>query len=65
MTGFNLISPAQLIRLIGTQDAPVVIDVRTDEDFARDPRLIPTALRVRGAEILSLLPRIGSAGRKA
>jgi rhodanese-related sulfurtransferase len=39
------ISVPQLTRLVGTPDAPVVIDVRTDEDFAADPRLIPGAIR--------------------
>lgn len=39
------ITPSQLNRLIGTPDAPVIIDVRIDEDFDADPRLIPTAIR--------------------
>ena len=34
------ISPDKLARLIGTANMPVLIDVRTDEDFATDPRLI-------------------------
>jgi rhodanese-related sulfurtransferase len=39
------ISVSQLNRLIGTPGAPVVLDVRTDEDFDEDPRLIPSARR--------------------
>ena len=39
------ISCANLARLIGTPNAPVVIDVRTDEDFDADPEVIPTAIR--------------------
>lgn len=39
------ISVSQLNRLIGTPAAPVVLDVRTDEDFDDDPRLIPSARR--------------------
>lgn len=35
----------QLARLIGTPDGPVVIDVRIDEDYAADPRLIPGSSR--------------------
>jgi rhodanese-related sulfurtransferase len=31
--------------LIGTANVPVLIDVRTEEDFAADPRLIPGAFR--------------------
>ena len=41
----NMISPQQLSRLIGTPDCPVLIDICIDEDFAEDPRLIPTAFR--------------------
>ena len=36
---------ADLARLIGTARAPVVIDVRSDDDFAADPRLIPGSIR--------------------
>lgn len=39
------ISPDKLARLIGTPKCPVLIDVRTDEDFDADPRLIPGSLR--------------------
>ena len=35
----------KLSRLIGTANAPTLIDVRIDEDFAADPRLIPGAMR--------------------
>lgn len=35
----------QLARLIGTTDAPVLVDVRTEDDAAADPRLIPGAIR--------------------
>jgi rhodanese-related sulfurtransferase len=45
MSSFTSISPDKLVRLIGTAKTPVLIDVRTDEDFAADPRLIPGALR--------------------
>jgi rhodanese-related sulfurtransferase len=31
----------QLARLVGTPDAPLVLDVRTDEDRAADPRTLP------------------------
>ena len=45
MPSFTEISPAQLMRLLGTPAAPVVLDVRLPEDFALDPALIPTARR--------------------
>jgi rhodanese-related sulfurtransferase len=35
------IKAEKLSRLVGTPSAPIIIDVRTDEDFAADPRLIP------------------------
>jgi len=38
------ITSAQLLRLIGTPGAPAIIDVRTPDDFAADPRLIPGAV---------------------
>jgi rhodanese-related sulfurtransferase len=41
----DIITPSQLARLLGTPDAPVVLDVRTDEDFAGDPRLLPRTIR--------------------
>jgi len=39
------ISISQLSRLIGTPGAPVLLDVRTDEDFDDDPRFLPGAQR--------------------
>jgi rhodanese-related sulfurtransferase len=41
----DTITVSQLVRLVGTPEAPVVLDVRTPEDFAADPRLVPGALR--------------------
>jgi rhodanese-related sulfurtransferase len=32
-----------LTRLIGTPDAPVILDVRSDEDHATDPRMLPAS----------------------
>ena len=45
MAGFNELTPQQLSRLVGLPDAPVIIDVRIDDDVALDPRLIPGSLR--------------------
>jgi rhodanese-related sulfurtransferase len=45
MSSYTSISPDKLVRLIGTPHTPVLIDVRTDEDFAADQRLIPGAIR--------------------
>jgi rhodanese-related sulfurtransferase len=45
MSSYTTISPDKLSRLIGTANTPALIDVRTDEDFTADPRLIPGAIR--------------------
>lgn len=41
----NSIKAEKLFRLVGTPSAPVIFDVRTDEDFNADQRLIPAALK--------------------
>ncbi len=58
MPSFNEISCSQLMRLIGTPDAPEIVDVCIDEDHAADPRLIPTARRWPHDRLDSLLPHI-------
>jgi rhodanese-related sulfurtransferase len=45
MSSYSSISSEKLSRLIGTASAPALIDVRIDEDFTADPRLIPGAMR--------------------
>ena len=45
MSSYTSISSDKLSRLIGTANAPTLIDVRIDDDFAADPRLIPGAMR--------------------
>ena len=45
MSAPNTITAEKLNRLVGTPAAPVIIDVRTQEDFAADPRLIPASIR--------------------
>jgi rhodanese-related sulfurtransferase len=39
------ITVAQLARFIGLPGAPALVDVRADEEFQIDPRIIPTAQR--------------------
>jgi hypothetical protein len=39
------INAVQLARLVGLAGAPPIVDVRNDEDFALDPRLIPGSIR--------------------
>src|SRR4030081_749420 len=43
MSAYTMISADKLSKLIGTSNAPVLIDCRTDEHFAADQRLIPGA----------------------
>ncbi|MGH7080187.1 MAG: rhodanese-like domain-containing protein, partial [Acetobacteraceae bacterium] len=41
----TILTAAQLSRLVGLPDTPALIDVRTDEDHAADPRMLPGAMR--------------------
>ena len=41
----TMITSAQLARRIGLPDAPALLDVRTDEDAAADPRILPGTSR--------------------
>ena len=50
------ISPARLARLIGTPDAPVVVDVRLPDDLTRLPRVIPGSVVVPHTDIAQLNP---------
>jgi rhodanese-related sulfurtransferase len=45
MSSYTSISSDKLSRLIGTAHTPVLIDVRLDEDFNADPRVIPGSVR--------------------
>ncbi len=44
MAAPDTITVAQLSRLIGTPDAPLILDVRTAEDQTVDPRMLPASL---------------------
>jgi rhodanese-related sulfurtransferase len=48
MSDATILSPQELLTLVGRPDAPVIIDARTEEDFAADPRLIPASIRRPG-----------------
>jgi rhodanese-related sulfurtransferase len=49
MSAINTISAEKLLRLIGTHGCPAVVDVRSDDEFARDERLVPSSIR-RGSQ---------------
>jgi len=57
MASVNEITPKQLMRLIGTPSAPQIVDVCIDDDFAQDPRLIPTSFRKPHTEMAALVAR--------
>ncbi len=58
MSSYTSISSDKLSRLIGTARAPTLIDVRIDEDFAADPRLIPGAMRRSHRDVQDWAPRL-------
>lgn len=45
MPSFMEITPDRLAKLIGTPNAPTILDVRIEEDFALDPRFVPGSVR--------------------
>ena len=54
MPALNEISPHNLMRLIGTPDSPIIIEVCSDDDFNENPSLIPTAVRHPHSDIAAL-----------
>jgi rhodanese-related sulfurtransferase len=57
MPSINTISSDKLARLIGSPRGPALLDVRTEEDFEADARLIPGALRRDHATVSAWAPR--------
>jgi hypothetical protein len=61
VTAPNEITVPQLLRIIGTPDAPVIVDISIDPDFNDDPFLIPGAFRHSHSDFAGLMTRL--AGR--
>ena len=61
MAAPNEITVPQLSRLIGRPDAPVIVDISIDPDFADDPFLIPGSFRHPHTDLQGLKDRL--AGR--
>ncbi|MBS0540331.1 MAG: chromate resistance protein [Proteobacteria bacterium] len=61
----NSISIDKLARLIGRPDSPLLIDVRTDEDFDADPHLIPGSLRRKWDDVAAWGPDLVARKRPA
>ena len=58
MSSYTSISSDKLSRLIGTANAPTLVDVRIDEDFAADPSLIPGAVRLPHTHVQELASQL-------
>ncbi|WP_370401565.1 chromate resistance protein ChrB domain-containing protein [Sulfitobacter sp. JB4-11] len=58
MAAPNEMTPAQLLRLIGTPECPVIVDISIDPDFADDPFLIPGAFRHPHTDRSGLIARL-------
>ncbi len=51
MSSISTISVEQLTRLVGTPKCPALIDVRGEQEFADDPRLLPASQRRPAVEL--------------
>jgi rhodanese-related sulfurtransferase len=51
MSGPNTISIEKLMRLVGTPNCPLIIDVRIPDDYALDERLMPRSVKLNHKEI--------------
>lgn len=56
--GFTEMSCKQLMRLIGTPDCPVIIDVCIPEDVAENPYRIPTSVSCSHKDITAMIPAL-------
>ena len=52
MSAHQMISAEKLARMIGLPHCPSLIDIRIDEDFSADPRLIPGSVRRTHANVV-------------
>jgi rhodanese-related sulfurtransferase len=58
MPAMNTISHDKLSRLLGTPACPAIVDVRPDEAFDLDPRLIPSAVRRSRTDLARWAPEL-------
>jgi rhodanese-related sulfurtransferase len=56
--GFTEIAPKQLMRLIGTPECPVILDICVPDDVLLAPFRIPTSIAVAHSDILEHLPTL-------
>ncbi|AXS40031.1 sulfurtransferase/chromate resistance protein [Breoghania sp. L-A4] len=60
MSAPNAISCDKLARIIGTPRTPILLDVRSEDDFMADPRLLPGATRVDDQALADLAAQLGN-----
>ena len=58
MSAPNAISSDKLSKIIGTPRAPILLDVRSEEDFSADPRVVPGAIRTSDQSLPELASRL-------
>ena len=58
MPAYNAISPDKLLRLLGTPACPAIVDVRPDEAFDLDRRLVPGAVRRSHVDVPRWAPQL-------
>jgi len=58
MSAPNAISFDKLSRLIGTPRVPLLLDVRSEDDWAADPRLLPGSIRVEDQALAEIVTQI-------
>jgi hypothetical protein len=58
MSAPNEITPAALLRLIGTPDCPAIVDISINPDYDDDPILIPGAWRHPHTDLPGLIHRL-------
>ena len=61
MSAPNEIAPEKLARLIGLPTTPCIVDVRVDDDFTADPRLIPGTVRRNHRDVADWAPGFAGA----
>src|SRR5574337_376572 len=63
MSAYLTIPPDKLVRLLGAPKGPALLDLRTPEEFAANPRLVPGSMRKNADEAVTW--GSGYAGRSA
>lgn len=57
MSTINTIAVDKLLRLVGTGKCPAILDIRSDADFAKEPRLLPSSIRKQADKVAQWGPQ--------